>query len=54
MAWKRHLWSTNLALVNFLRLDDLIILYFMSYGSYMPNLGVLTNYQGLEETPVVH
>ena len=31
MAWKRHLWSTDQALVTFLRLDDLMIFYFMSY-----------------------
>ena len=31
MAWERYLWSTDLALVTFLRLDDLIILYFMSH-----------------------
>ena len=31
MAWKRHLWSTDLmTLVTFLSLDDLIIFYFMS------------------------
>ena len=34
-----HLWSTYLALVTFLKLDDLIILYFMSYSPYLLNLG---------------
>ena len=54
MAWKRHLWSTNLALVTFLKLDDLIILYFMSYSPNVPILGSLSHSHGLEEAPVVH
>ena len=54
MAWKRHLWSTDLALVTSVRLDDLIIFNFMSHISYMPNLGSLSHPHGLEEAPVVH
>ena len=54
MAQKRHLWSTDLALVTSLRLDDLIFSYFMSYSPCMPNLGSLPNSQGLKEIPVVH
>ena len=54
MARKRHQWSTNLALVTFLRLDDLIIFYYMSYSPHMPNLGPLSHSHGLEEAPVVH
>ena len=54
MAWKRHLWLTNMALVTFLRLADLIIFNFMSYSPYMPNLGSLSHSHGLEEAPVVH
>ena len=53
MAWKRHLWSTDLALVTFLKLDDLIILYFMSYSPYVPILGSLSYSHGQEEAPVV-
>ena len=54
MAWKRHLWSTDLALVTFLKLDDLIIFYFMSYRPYISNLGSLCHSHGLEEAPVEH
>ena len=54
MAWKRHLWSTNLALVTFLRLVDLISFDFMSYSPYMPNLVSLSHSHGLEEVPVAH
>ena len=54
MAWKRYLWSTNLALVTFLRLADLIILNYMSYSPYMPNFGSPPYSHGLEEAPVVH
>ena len=53
MAWKRHLWSTNLVLATFLRFDDLIISYFMFYSPYLPNLGCLSHPNGLEEAPVV-
>ena len=38
MAWKRHLWSTDLALVTYLRLANLIIFYFMSYSPNILNL----------------
>ena len=34
MAWKRHLWYTDLALVSFLRLDDLIISYSMFFQGW--------------------
>ena len=54
MAWKRHLWSTDMALVTFLRLADLIIFNFNTYSPYMPNLGSLSHSHGLEEAPVVH
>ena len=54
MAWKRHLWSTDLALVTFLRLAEHIIFYFMFYSPYMPNLGSLSHSHGLEEAPVAH
>ena len=54
MAWKRHLWSTNLALVTLLRLADLISFEFMSSSLYMLNLGSLSHSYGLEEAPVVH
>ena len=54
MAWKRHLWSTDLALVTSVRLDDLIILDFMSHVPYLPNLGTLSHPHGLEEAPVIH
>ena len=54
MAWKRHLWSTNLALVTFLRLADLNIFDFVFYSPYKPNLGSLPHPHGLEEAPVVH
>ena len=54
MAWKRHLWSTNLALGTFLRLTDLTKFGFMSYSPYMPNLGSLSHSHGLEEALVVH
>ena len=54
MAWKRHLWSSDLALVTFLTLADLIIVYFMSYSPFMPNLGSLSHSHGLKEAPVVH
>ena len=54
MAWKRHLWSTDMALVTFLRLADLIIFDLMSYSPYMTNLGSLFHSHGLEEAPVVH
>ena len=54
MAWKRHLWSTDLALVTFLKLDDLIIFYFMSYSPYKPNFDSLSHSHSLEEAPVVH
>ena len=53
MAWKRHMWSTDLALVTFLRFEDLIIFSFMSSDPYMPNLGSLSHSHGLEEVPVV-
>ena len=53
MAKKRHLWSTDLTLVTFLRLADFIIFDFMSYSPYMPNLGSLCHSHGLEEAPVV-
>ena len=36
MAWKRQLWSTDLALVTFLRWDDLIIFYIMTCSPHMP------------------
>ena len=45
MAKKRHLWSTDLTLVTFLRLADLIIFNFLSYSPYMPNLGSLCHSQ---------
>ena len=48
------MWSTNLALVTFLRLADLIIFNFMSYSPYMPNLGSSSHSHGPEEAPVVH
>ena len=51
MAWKRTLWSTNLALVTFLRLADLISFDFIPYSPYIPNLGCLSHPQGLEEAP---
>ena len=54
MAWKRHLWSTDLALVTSVRLDDLIILDFMSHVPYLPNLGSIAHSHGLEEAPVDH
>ena len=54
MAWKRHLWSTDLALVTFLRLAEIIIFAFMSYSPYMPNLGSLCHPHGLEEATVAH
>ena len=54
MAWKTHMWSTNLALVTFLRLADLISFDFMAYSPYMPNLGSLSHSHGLEEAPLVH
>ena len=54
MAWKKHLWSTDLALVTSVRLDYLIIFYFESYNPYLPNLGSLSHPHGLEEAPVVH
>ena len=54
MAWKRYLWSTDLALVTFLRLDDLLFFYFMSYRPYVPNWGCLSHPYGIEEAPVVH
>ena len=53
MAWKRHLWSTNLALVTFLSLVDLVNFDFMSYCPNMPNLGSLSHFHGLEEAAVV-
>ena len=53
IAKKRHLWSTNPALVTFLRLADLIRFDFLSYTPYMPNLGFLSHPHGLEEAPVV-
>ena len=53
MAWKRHLWSTDLALLTFLRLDDHIFLDLMSFSPYIPNLGSLSHPHGLEEAPVV-
>ena len=53
-AWKRYLWSTDLALITFQRLDDLIIFYFMSYSPYMPNLVSLSHSHNLEEATVVH
>ena len=49
MAWKRHLWSTDMALVTFLWLADLIIFNFNTYSPYMPNLGSLSRSHGLEE-----
>ena len=49
MARRWHLWSTDLALVTFVKLDDLIIFYFMSY---VPNWGCLAHPHGLEEAPV--
>ena len=54
MAWKRHLWSTDLTLFTLLRLDDLINFNLMPYSPYMPNLGSLSQSHGLEEVPVVH
>ena len=54
MAWKRHLWSTDLALVTFLSLNNLIIFNFKSYSAYMPNLSTLSHYHALEEAPVIH
>ena len=54
MAWKRHMWSTDLALVTFLRLADLISFDFMSCSPCMPNLGSLSHSHGSEEAPVVH
>ena len=54
MACKRHLWSTNLALVTFLRLDDLINKNFMYYSPTMPNLGSISHSHVPEEAPVVH
>ena len=54
MAWKRHLWSTDLALVTFLRLADFFIFNLVSYSLYMFNLGALPRSHGLEEAPVVH
>ena len=46
--------STDLAVVTFLRLADLIIIDFISYSPDMPNLGSLCHSHGLEEAPVVH
>ena len=54
MVWKRHLWSTNPALVTLLRLADLISFEFISSSPYMPNLGSSSHSHGLEEAPVVH
>ena len=54
MAWKRHLHLCDLALVTLLKLDDFIILYFMSYSPYIPNLGSLSHPHGPKEAPVVH
>ena len=54
MAWKRYMWSTDLALVTFLRLDDLIFFYFMSYSSYVHNLNCLSHHYDLEGAPLVH
>ena len=54
MALKRHLLSTDLALVTFQKLDDLIIFYVLFYSPYVPNLGCLSHPHGLEEAPVVH
>ena len=51
---KKHLWSTDLTLVTFLRLADLIIFDCLSYSPYMPNFGSLSHSHGLEEAPVVH
>ena len=48
------MWSTDLALVTFLRLAELIIFVFMFYSPYKPNLGSLSHSHGLEEAPVVH
>ena len=54
MASKRHLWSSDLALVTFLRLTDLIIGHFLSTSPIMPNSGSLCHPHGLEEAPVAH
>ena len=54
MACMRHLWSADLAMVTFLRLDDLITFYVISYSPYMANLGSLSHSHGLEETHLVH
>ena len=54
MAWKRHLWSTNLALFTFLMLYDLIIFHLMSYSPYILNIGSLSSSYGLQEVPGVH
>ena len=52
MAYKRPLWSTNLALTTWERFVDLIICYVMAKSPYMPNLGSLSHPHGLEEAPV--
>ena len=53
MAYKRYLWSIDLALTTLERFVDLIICYVMSKSPYMPNLGSLSHPHGLEEAPVV-
>ena len=54
IAWKRHLCSIDMALVTSMRMDDLIIFYFMSFTSYLPNLDSLSHPNGLEEAHVAH
>ena len=54
MAQKKHLWSTDLALVTLQMLANLIIGHFLSNSTIMPNLGSLCHPHGLEEAPVAH
>ena len=54
MTYKRHLWSTDLALANLQMLANLIISHFLSISSIIPNLGSLCHPHGLEEAPVAH
>ena len=54
MAYKRHQWSSDLALATLQMLADLINGHFLSTSPIMPNSGSLCHPHGLDEALVAH